>query len=109
IDLGGPEPTSNYAASINWGDGSPASAGTINYDSAQKLFLVSGTHAYPFLGSYSVHVALTHEITITASTSSTVTVRFPLAGGGLPISGTQGAPLSAIPVALFFDPNGAQP
>ena len=48
---------SDFTASINWGDGSSTSAGTITED-ASDLFHVSGTHIYTSPGSFSVTVTV---------------------------------------------------
>jgi uncharacterized protein (TIGR03118 family) len=48
---------SNFTASINWGDGSSTSAGTITED-ASDLFHVSGTHIYTSPGSFAVTVTV---------------------------------------------------
>lgn len=49
---------SDYTATINWGDGSPVAAGTIN--TAGSGFSVSGAHTYPAAGPFvfavTVHV-----------------------------------------------------
>jgi hypothetical protein len=46
-----------YSATINWGDSSPTSAGTISGGGGS--FTVSGTHLYREEGSYSVTVTIT--------------------------------------------------
>src|SRR5439155_373719 len=43
-DPGGAEAVGDYTASINWGDGTAASAGTITFDSG--VFTVQGNHTY---------------------------------------------------------------
>ena len=43
-DPGGPEPLADYSASINWGDGTAATAGTITF--AAGVFTVTGSHTY---------------------------------------------------------------
>ncbi len=58
VALGLADPTTQFSASINWGDGQ-SSAGTIAYSSATHTFSVVGSHAYSQAGAYSVSVALT--------------------------------------------------
>lgn len=48
----------DYAARINWGDGTPTSAGAITKD-ADGTFIVAGTHTYVDESSYSVSVTIT--------------------------------------------------
>jgi hypothetical protein len=43
-----------YTATINWGDGSPSSAGTISF--AGGVFTVSGAHDYGQTGAYTITV-----------------------------------------------------
>jgi uncharacterized repeat protein (TIGR01451 family) len=49
---------SDYSAIINWGDGSPATAGTIS--TSGSAFVVNGTHTYPGSGPFvfTVHVTI---------------------------------------------------
>jgi predicted heme/steroid binding protein len=44
----------DFSSTINWGDGTPTSSGTVTASSG--VFLVSGSHAYGLPGSYSVTV-----------------------------------------------------
>ena len=43
-DPGGPEPLADYSASINWGDGTAATVGTISF--AAGVFTVTGSHTF---------------------------------------------------------------
>jgi hypothetical protein len=43
-DPGGPEPLADYSALIDWGDGTPPSAGAISF--AAGVFTVQGSHTY---------------------------------------------------------------
>src|SRR5205823_5167050 len=45
-DLNDPEPLSDYGASIDWGDGTSATTGTISYNSSTGVFTVTGDHTY---------------------------------------------------------------
>jgi hypothetical protein len=53
------EPVPNYSASINWGDGTAASAGTITF--ANGTFSVSGTHTYATPGKYNLGVTINDQ------------------------------------------------
>jgi streptogramin lyase len=96
-----------YAATIDWGDGSPVSAGTITED-ATRTFHVTGSHTYPEEGTFTPVVTVL-GVTSTAVISPVATVAdAPLSPAlGAPISGVEGGPISAI-VATFTDanPNG---
>jgi hypothetical protein len=70
-DQGGAEPTADYGATIDWGDGT-TDTGTIVANGSS--FNVQGSHTYADNGSYSIAVHITHENGITADTSSTATI-----------------------------------
>lgn len=55
-DGGGPEPVANYTATIDWGDGLTASAGTITL--AGSTFTVTGGHTFVAPGRYTLHVTI---------------------------------------------------
>ena len=60
--------TANFTASINWGDGSTATPGTISLTGA-TTYDILGSHTYATSGTYTVNVTLTD-----LSTSGTTTV-----------------------------------
>ena len=41
-----PSLASQYTADINWGDGSPHTAGTVSFDNGTSVFTVTASHAY---------------------------------------------------------------
>ena len=51
------EPVGNYHATIDWGDGSAASAGTTGFSSG-GVFTVAGSHAYASAGRFTVTVTI---------------------------------------------------
>jgi hypothetical protein len=59
-DPGGAEPNdgSHYSACIDWGDGSPTTAGTISFNGG--AFTVSGTHTYAAPIAYTITTTLSH-------------------------------------------------
>lgn len=65
---------SQYAASINWGDGSPASRGTVGLlplaGSGVTAYEVFGSHTYADAGEYGVTVTLTHTPTNRSATAT---------------------------------------
>jgi Ca2+-binding RTX toxin-like protein len=107
-DPGGAESVSDYSASINWGDGTPASTGTITL--ANGVFTVQGSHTFAtglglpgdfgntFCGavppSYNkpITVTINHEAATPASTVSSANISLTpdsvhLAGGSLIVVG----------------------
>lgn len=55
-DSGGAEAIANYAATIDWGDGSATSAGTISF--ANGTFTVVGSHNYSSSGRFPITVTI---------------------------------------------------
>ena len=52
LDFGGTQDLSGlYAASINWGDGSPSTSGMIKPGATPGSYVVSGTHTYSKIGT----------------------------------------------------------
>ncbi len=56
--LGINDPTTQFTASIDWGDTTSSSAGTITYDSSSKIFSVKGSHTYAQPGTYTTSVTV---------------------------------------------------
>jgi len=63
---------SDFSSTINWGDGTPTSSGTVTASSG--LFLVSGSHDYSLPGSYSVTVQANDDGGSTTSFAGTADV-----------------------------------
>jgi hypothetical protein len=102
---GNTDPT-QYAASIDWGDGT-TSSGVVTYDSATTSFVVSGDHTYSEEGAYTVAVDISDTDSSLGSASSTATVAdAPLTGTPVTASSTEGAAFSGT-VATFTDANPA--
>ena len=70
-----PAPAS-FATSIDWGDGSPSTIGTVTAD-PNGGWDVSGSHNYADSGTYSVVVSISDDAGVSASATSTVTVTQP--------------------------------
>jgi autotransporter-associated beta strand protein len=105
-DAGGPESTSNYTATIDWGDNTAPSTGTVSRNGTQ--FSVSGSHTYVEEDPRTVRVTIQDE------GGSTVTVTTPitlydaaLSPTALPVSATEGAAFT-VPVATFIDTGGPE-
>jgi hypothetical protein len=84
IAVGNPLVTAgDFTATINWGDGSLPTAGTVAFDGTQ--FTISGTHIYLRVGQYPFSVSVTDPEGVTTTKAA---------------SGTQGAGVQA-----SFSPN----
>jgi hypothetical protein len=61
-DPGGAEANdgSHYSASLNWGDGSATTAGTITFDGVSS-YTVSGSHTYAAPNAYTIRWTILHE------------------------------------------------
>jgi hypothetical protein len=67
----------DLSAQINWGDGSPAQAGTITADPNGGVDVVGGPHQYPAPGSYTVTVSAADPGGASTVASATYTVAPP--------------------------------
>jgi hypothetical protein len=100
-DLNTALPVSAYSADIDWGDGKH-STGTIAYDSASGTFAVSGSHVYDEDGTYHVSITVRSTASPTSNDWMGAVVYVsepPIAGTGVTLHGTEGAP-------LWSDPSG---
>ncbi len=109
------QPT-DYTVIIDWGDGSPQSAGTIVTDTAADAanpalahFIIEGSHTYAEtnLTGYKVQIIATDAFGGKTSTSVNIGISdAPLSNAlGLPIYASEYGPLNDIPVATFVDAN----
>jgi len=115
-DTGGPEALSDYAATINWGDGASATAGTLAVDANTGVFTVSGSHTYANGGTFGVTVTVTHEtapaVTATSSaaiSAATITSQGGIAATALAVTGYEFSPPTTVAVATFTDGDGSLP
>ena len=69
----------DYTATVNWGDGSPSSAGTIA--ASGSGFTVSGGHTYPALGPYTIKVHICDVGGSCADATSSILI-FAFSSGG---------------------------
>lgn len=72
-DPGGVEATSDYEATINWGDGN-TTVGTISGPDAKGVFTVSGTNTYAEAGTFTPIVTITHDSALSVSVTDTAVV-----------------------------------
>jgi streptogramin lyase len=94
--------------SINWGDGTPPTLGTVGLvlqDQASVHFNVTGTHTYAEQGSFPITISILDDGGTMATLNSTANVAdAPLVASGIPggLSLTEGASFSGV-VATFTD------
>ncbi len=100
---------SDYSATIDWGDNTPASAASLSGD-INNGFTVSGTHIYADDGTYPVRISLTdHGPTLTVTSTAAVS-GLPITGlVGVPVNGFELGPLAAnLTVANFAHGNNQE-
>ncbi len=99
---GGVEAASHFSASINWGDGTPASTGTITQNGDGSYSVKSG-HTYAKHGTFVVTVTVTETDGASTVISSTALVHVPLPAG------VADNPHNRFLVAAFLDIIGRAP
>jgi hypothetical protein len=94
----------DFTATIDWGDSSGTTAGTVT--GSNGAFTVTGTHTYLSQGSFTVSVTLTDDApgtaTATASSTANVAKGHALVGTGVTIAPPEGQGFSGT-VATFTD------
>jgi hypothetical protein len=106
-DPTGPQSLGTYSASINWGDGTAPSAGTITLSGT--TFSVAGTHTYSQQGSFTVTTTITRAgAPIPVSVTAPATATFPAVtiNSVFPVSASIGRDTGTITLATFTDPSG---
>jgi hypothetical protein len=109
-DSGGAEALSDYSATVNWGDGTNATAGSISGPNASGVFTISGSHTYVSAGTPTITVTVHHDgVTPDVTVNDAVTVsaaQVPVLATGVgTMAATEGMNLSGT-LATFTDPNG---
>jgi len=100
--------STSYTATIEWGDGSPASDATVT-PVAGSTCTFSGTHTYADVGSYTLTVRTTASSGAQSTGTSTVTVAdAPLTVTARAISGTPGTAFSGV-IGTLTDAGGLEP
>ena len=97
----------NYTATIDWGDGSSPTAGTITANSG---YSVSGTHTFGQGGVYPITVTIVRSDGAQSVVVGSATVSdTPLTATGNTFTLTQGSSTQAVVIATFTDPGPAVP
>jgi hypothetical protein len=100
--------STDFTATINWGDGGPTSTGSISFNG--NTYTVSGVHTYAEEGSYPISIAVSDAGGQTTTITGTATVAdAPLHATATPVSAAEGQPVTNVQVAAFTDddPNGS--
>jgi len=111
-DPNGAGPLSGYSATIDWGDGSSASAGAITGPDPSGVFTVTGSHVYAeeSASPETVNVVIRRAGLPDATATDSVTVtEAPINGTGAALTGTPGTAISAATVATFTHGDGSEP
>jgi uncharacterized repeat protein (TIGR01451 family) len=107
-DPSGDTVVGNFAATIDWGDGTTPTAGVISLGSG-GTFTVTGTHTFTTLGTFNMSVSITHAGSAGVTVTPTATVINPapaVNATGVAVSAVTNVPLTGVLVATFKDPNG---
>jgi autotransporter-associated beta strand protein len=106
-DPAGPEPLADYSASIDWGDNTVATSGTITFDNTTGLFMISGDHTYADAGLHTITVTTHHDSAVdTVAKSMAMISDAALAIVGVtPPSASEGIDTGTVSVATFSDAN----
>jgi large repetitive protein len=112
-DSGAGVTVSNFFATIDWGDGSPESAGFVSAGVGPGNFIIKGNHTYAEEGGpYTVTVWLTDSANNHVATTTTATIADAALSGasGLPVTASEDVPLVNASLGTFIDANkGATP
>jgi hypothetical protein len=92
---------SDYAATIDWGDGTPSSNGTVAQGAASGTFAVTGGHSYADLGPYVVTTRICDTGGACTTATSDVLV-FGYASGGAFVIGDASAGSPTVGAAVDF-------
>ena len=107
--------TAPAAVSINWGDATPSTAGTVAWYSKSPFgvtFTVSGSHTYADEGAYNVTISIEDSAGVSTTTHATYKVADALLSAGAPVvlsatgGGSIGVP-TPVTIANFVDAHSA--
>ena len=122
-------PASDFTATINWGDSTSTTSGTITQDLVNTdLYYVAGGHTYATAGSYTISMTVTLEAAAITGTFDTTPVTLDhleasvlgtaatanvatrtIGVTAFAVAGTEGLPIPAGPIATFIDTSAPNP
>jgi len=65
--------TADFTATIDWGDGTAPTTGTVSYNSVTKVYTVAGSHTYAEEGTYTPTVTVKDNVDVGGTSSTTIT------------------------------------
>lgn len=89
----------DFTATIDWGDATPPTAGTVSGGGGS--YTVNGVHTYTSLGNFTIHVHTVDDGGSTADATSTILIFATTAGGNF-------VPATAMPPSARASPSGAR-
>jgi large repetitive protein len=100
-------PISDFWATINWGDGSPATTGLVTQPGGVgTAFDVTGSHTYATPGSYTTIISVSDDGGSRVTITGTATVTdLPVTGSVKNFTAVEGENTGAVVLATFSDPN----
>ena len=104
-DANATAPLSDYAATIDWGDGSPTSLGS--FTSAAGVVTVNGTHTYKDNGAFTIRVLTTDVGGMRVTTTTPVIVGDPGLSGQVAVAvrAVEGTSTGLTTFGTFVDPD----
>ncbi|QDU24237.1 beta strand repeat-containing protein [Urbifossiella limnaea] len=110
-DTGGADPLASYTATIDWGDGTPTSVGTVAALGGNQFSVSAPAHTYPQPGVFATRVTVANALDgtsgvggSTAVIANSILTATPAAG----ITAVEGTTLTAL-VATFTDTDPTRP
>lgn len=104
-------PATDYTATINWGDGTALTSGTITGSNGQYVVSSSAVHTYADFGNFTLTVTVVNTANNDATTSMAGTVAVAsdevIGASGDSISGNPNLPFANVQVANFTDTDSA--
>jgi hypothetical protein len=65
--------TADFTATIDWGDGTAPTTGTVSYNSVTKVYTIAGSHTYAEEGTYTPTVTVKDNVDVGGTSSTTIT------------------------------------
>ena len=81
--------TADFTATIDWGDGTAPTTGTVSYNSVTKVYTVAGSHTYAEEGTYTPTVTVKDNVDVGGTSSTTITGTATITDA--PLTGSSGA------------------